>query len=103
VTCGNITGVVDRLEQAGYLRRERQRDDRRVVLAKLTPAGEALYRRALPEVLETLSELTGDLSLEELDALGRCCEKLHLSVEARKQSDLMGRESAQLGAADTNG
>src|SRR5687768_13622025 len=34
VTCGNITGVVDRLEQAGYLRRERQCDDRRVVMAR---------------------------------------------------------------------
>src|ERR687887_1689209 len=32
VTCGNITGVVDRLEQAGYLRRDRSSEDRRVVL-----------------------------------------------------------------------
>src|SRR3712207_1846941 len=42
VTCGNITGVVDRLEQAGLLRRERDPSDRRVVRAQVTPQGLAL-------------------------------------------------------------
>src|SRR4051812_24822674 len=43
VTCGTITGVVDRLEQAGHIRRERRAEDRRVILARLTPEGRALY------------------------------------------------------------
>src|SRR3954470_1963837 len=38
VGCGqpSITGVIDRLEKLGYVERERDTDDRRVVRAKLT-------------------------------------------------------------------
>src|SRR5947208_15156004 len=41
VSCGNTTGVVDRLEAAGLLRRERCEEDRRVIRARLTPHSEA--------------------------------------------------------------
>src|SRR3954451_4721682 len=36
------TGVIDRLERDGYVRRERDLDDRRVVWVQLTDKGEAL-------------------------------------------------------------
>ena len=45
MTTGAITGVVDRLEQAGFARRERDRNDRRKVLVALQPAVE---RRIMP-------------------------------------------------------
>jgi DNA-binding MarR family transcriptional regulator len=38
LTSGAITGVVDRLERAGYARRERDPDDRRRVAITVTPA-----------------------------------------------------------------
>src|SRR5882762_8719381 len=38
LTSGAITGVVDRLERAGYARRERDPDDRRRVGVAVTPA-----------------------------------------------------------------
>ena len=38
LTSGAITGVVDRLERAGYARRERDSDDRRRVAITVTPA-----------------------------------------------------------------
>jgi MarR family 2-MHQ and catechol resistance regulon transcriptional repressor len=85
VTCGNITGVVDRLEQAGYLRRERCPEDRRVVFAQLTPAGAALFDRVLPLHLELISELTASLPLDECAALADRCEALHEAVETRRQ------------------
>ena len=48
LTSGAVTGVIDRLERAGFARRKRDPDDRRVVLIRLVPeAGaraEALYR-----------------------------------------------------------
>jgi DNA-binding MarR family transcriptional regulator len=37
LTTGAITGVIDRLERAGYAARERDPHDRRKVLARLTP------------------------------------------------------------------
>src|SRR5438874_12907162 len=48
VSCGNTTGVVDRLEAGGLLRRERSDEDRRVIIARLTPEGEATYRSLVP-------------------------------------------------------
>ncbi len=45
LTSGAITEVVDRLERAGLARRERSRDDRRVVIVRLLPAVE---RRVAP-------------------------------------------------------
>ena len=41
-----ITGVIDRLERKGYVARDRDRNDRRVVKVKLTPAGEELVAKA---------------------------------------------------------
>jgi DNA-binding MarR family transcriptional regulator len=38
LTTGAITGVIDRLERAGYARRERDPDDRRRVGVAVTPA-----------------------------------------------------------------
>jgi DNA-binding MarR family transcriptional regulator len=39
LTTGAITGVIDRLEKAGLARRERDRNDRRKVYVRMTPAG----------------------------------------------------------------
>jgi DNA-binding MarR family transcriptional regulator len=38
LTTGAITGVIDRLERAGFARREHDADDRRKVLVHVTPA-----------------------------------------------------------------
>ena len=43
---GTVTGVLDRLESKGLIRRERSDEDRRAVQIWLTPAGRDLWRRA---------------------------------------------------------
>lgn len=86
VTCGNITGVVDRLEQAGYLRRERQADDRRVVVARLTESGSALITEMMPAYVELVGALFAELSPDDCTSLASLCRDLHLAVEhARAQ------------------
>src|SRR5215510_5039886 len=45
---GNITLVVDNLEKQGLVRRERDPDDRRMVVVSLTEAGEALIQQVMP-------------------------------------------------------
>jgi MarR family transcriptional regulator, 2-MHQ and catechol-resistance regulon repressor len=97
VTCGNTTGVVDRLEQAGYLRRVRPAGDRRVVLAQLTAEGEELYRRIIPGHQRLLGELLAGLAPEEREILSTLCERLHLSLEGggeapRAAAGMAGRE-----------
>lgn len=43
VTNGNITGLVERLELEGLLKRERLEEDRRVTVARLTRKGRAAF------------------------------------------------------------
>src|SRR5215813_7664872 len=45
LTTGAITGVIDRLERAGFARRERDKDDRRRVLVR---AQQAAIKRIAP-------------------------------------------------------
>ncbi len=45
LTTGAVTGVIDRLERAGYLRRVADPGDRRKVLVEVTPAFYAAARR----------------------------------------------------------
>jgi len=80
VTCGNITGVVDRLEQAGYLHRERQPDDRRVIVARLTPAGSALYADIMPAYQVLVNDLLNFLPAEQQNDLSRLCRELHVGL-----------------------
>jgi DNA-binding MarR family transcriptional regulator len=46
VSLSNTTGLIDRLEDRGYVERVRVPDDRRVVLVQLTPAADQVLREA---------------------------------------------------------
>ena len=67
LTTGGVTAVVDRMEQAGYLKRVRDQDDRRRVWLEPTPK---VWERTA-EIWGPLSELwqsrAGNLSREELE------------------------------------
>ncbi|HYC25517.1 MAG TPA: MarR family transcriptional regulator [Roseiarcus sp.] len=51
LTTGAITGVIDRLEKAGFARRARDKLDRRKVLVRLLPAAE----RRIPPLFEPMA------------------------------------------------
>jgi DNA-binding MarR family transcriptional regulator len=67
----DTTRLVDRLERAGLVRRQRWSDDRRVVLVRATDAG----RRVLDGLLEQVSALHGrqlaHMRREDVEALSR--------------------------------
>jgi MarR family transcriptional regulator, 2-MHQ and catechol-resistance regulon repressor len=67
---GNLTLVVDNLEKAGYVQRERDPSDRRFVVVKLTAKGQAFI--TAPNVTREMSAL----SSTELSDLGRLCKKI---------------------------
>ena len=56
-----LTGVLDRLEGRGLIRRERSREDRRAVRIYLTPAG-----KELEAPLHATAEAVNELALEGL-------------------------------------
>ena len=79
LTPSTMTGLVDRLEEQGYLRREAHPSDRRATILRLTRKGETAFRREVEFYRalldESLSALGDDdakrLMLDALGCLGR--------------------------------
>lgn len=66
-----VTGIAARLAQRKLLVRERDPQDRRAIIARLTPTGQALAARAKQQVSQLLGRVQAALSPEEIElALG---------------------------------
>lgn len=76
VTGGNVTYVMDRLENQGLVARYRSRDDRRVVQAKLTDEGRDLVASVFPEHAGYIEHLCRHLDAEEQDELRHLLKRL---------------------------
>jgi MarR family 2-MHQ and catechol resistance regulon transcriptional repressor len=75
---GNLTLVVDNLEKAGYVQRERDPADRRFVVVKLTDKGAKFITELFPKVAGNVTREMSILSSTELLALSRLCKKIGL-------------------------
>jgi DNA-binding MarR family transcriptional regulator len=75
VTGGNITGVMDRLERSGFVYRDRDKVDRRIIRAKLTPKGIVLHKEILPIFQKKWQEIVDILDFEEQRHLNRLLKK----------------------------
>lgn len=71
----NVTGLVDRLESRGLVRRQPSVEDRRVKVLQLTPAGSRLRTQLLRQMAGRSLPLA-KLSLEERRTLVRILEAL---------------------------
>jgi MarR family 2-MHQ and catechol resistance regulon transcriptional repressor len=72
----NITTVIDNLERAGLVRRERDANDRRVIHIHLTEAGSEKIEAVFPGHVAALVEEFSVLSAGEQQTLGELCKKL---------------------------
>lgn len=70
VTSGNITGLIDRLEEAGSLARVAHPEDRRITLAVLTPAGREVFEHIYPSYVARIQHLMSVLTDQEQALLG---------------------------------
>jgi DNA-binding MarR family transcriptional regulator len=86
VTEKTVTGLVDRLERDGYLARERDATDRRVVRVRLTPAGATLYRRIDGDVERSVAGLLALLDAPDRKALARIVDKLVARLSAPQEA-----------------
>ncbi len=84
VTEKTITGVVDRLERDGLVRRERDPGDRRVVHVRLGRRGEELYRRIEDGIAAKLTGLLALLDAGDRQHLVRMVEKLTARLAAEE-------------------
>jgi len=64
----NVADVLRRLEQGGLIIRRRSAEDRRMVLARLTPEGEELVEQMHPSMARAQERLLSALSEGERDA-----------------------------------
>jgi DNA-binding MarR family transcriptional regulator len=62
----NVTGLLDRLEKAGWVQRSDHPVDRRVYQVSLTPAGRALWGKVHPIYLAVVAQLTAGISNKRL-------------------------------------
>jgi MarR family 2-MHQ and catechol resistance regulon transcriptional repressor len=88
ISSGNITYVVDKLEQKRLLVRKPSADDRRVTFAELTPQGHALLATIFPQHTEAIYTAVNGLSPEEKAEATELLKKLGLAAQesyCRKQ------------------
>lgn len=71
----DITRMLDRLEKQGLITRERQTDDRRVVMAYITKKGLEVLSELDGPVNDSNRELLGHMSQKDLETLGRLLKK----------------------------
>jgi MarR family transcriptional regulator, 2-MHQ and catechol-resistance regulon repressor len=75
----NITGVIDHLEQKGFVKRVVDLHDRRARLAKITKKGIALIEDVLPAHCNQSKDLFQNFTMEEMTTLIALLKKIRQS------------------------
>jgi MarR family transcriptional regulator, 2-MHQ and catechol-resistance regulon repressor len=81
---GNVTVVIDNLEKRGWVRRERLKHDRRMVVIHLTPAGRRLIAKVFPEHARAIAAEMNRLSPEDQETLRALCRTLGGAKESER-------------------
>ena len=76
ITKGTLTGIIDRLEEKGLVRREVPVGDRRSFRAVLTPEGEVLFSRVFPAHIAYLSRVFANVDAGDLEQVRRTLRAL---------------------------
>lgn len=82
VNRANVTGLVDRLEQAGLVRRKEDPEDRRANRVHLTKAGRDLIDKVDPLYGEEMHRIMGALNKIEIYEVIRSMEKIRRKLQA---------------------
>lgn len=94
-----VTGIIDRMESAGLVKRIRSETDRRVVHLRLTPAGRRLAAAVPIEPMQVFRRALETLTASEQKTLLRILSKLERHV----RSQLRESERASASASPAGG
>ncbi|HLI55641.1 MAG TPA: MarR family transcriptional regulator [Actinomycetota bacterium] len=86
LTSGGMTSQADRMEEAGWVARSRDPDDRRGVLVSLTETGRQILERSLKTYLSGAEASFGGLGPADQRALQRILTKLVAAIEGEGSS-----------------
>ena len=92
VTPPNVTGIVDRLVEQGFLTRQENREDRRALVLQVTEKGESLLSDLRERRASSMRDVLAHLSLEELSYLARGLSALVRAAEAYEEKSRDGHD-----------
>ena len=87
VSLSNATGLVDRMEERGFVERIRVPDDRRVVMVRLTGRGAATLEEAEIVRRDLIDRILGRLDAIQLGRLAQSLADVHEAVAGLLASD----------------
>ena len=76
VNSSTVTGIIDRLEHKGLVKRLRISTDRRIITVELTKNGEVLAENAPPPIQQKIFDGLSKLSEKELKNISKTLLKL---------------------------
>ncbi len=62
-----MTGLIDRLEKAGFVRREAKREDRRALLIRITPEGQSEATGAAKTIRRVNEKIEANLKADQIE------------------------------------
>lgn len=79
---GNLTGIIDGLEEKGLVVREQDSKDRRIKTIRILPKGLKLRTELMARIADQSSDLFAPLSEAEQNNFAACIQKMHKSSVA---------------------
>jgi DNA-binding MarR family transcriptional regulator len=83
LSTGAVTGVIDRLERAGFVRRVRDPHDRRKVLVEVTAGDLAKFAHLFEKAQQSLVQVLSSFDADELEVIERY---LQLQIETFRKA-----------------
>jgi len=81
VAPANVTGLVDRMERKGYVRRKRDERDRRLYVIEETERGSRIFKSISSRFRQYAGNLGSTLTPEERDSTLAALRKVRMEVE----------------------
>jgi len=79
---GSMTRIIDQLEERGFIKRQRDEDDRRLVFLTLTASGRATVNRLVPKLVDYYNDLLQDFSPQDVQLLTQLLTRLRGALKA---------------------
>lgn len=79
-TAGNMTVVIDNLEKEGYITRDKNKNDKREYIIRISEKGNSFIESFFPEHIKNISKLLSVLTEEEKNKLTEILKKLGKSI-----------------------
>jgi DNA-binding MarR family transcriptional regulator len=88
VSSANMTGLVDRLEKKGLVRRCRKEGDRRITIVELTETGKPISRSVPDPIEEKLIAGLEEISLDKLKVITKTIHEVVTLLDASDIADV---------------